>query len=167
MLCYETILEYLKAFDDYASKKSYQNVAELSKPKQGSKKMKEKKKKQDDAVIYGNQETIQELKKEAEAKQDGKGAVADCASNMPSKSEDAGAAKSTPSSRRKSAPIKTKPMVLSKKPKPTGKARPKTTIDGRSARPSGEEGATDGGVTPKGLKKQEQLYQNMTFDTEF
>ena len=163
MLCYETILEYLKAFDDYASKKSYQNVAEIGKPKQKTK----TEKKEDDAVIYGNQETIQELKKEAETNEDGRSEAPNGASNIPSKNEAPGLAESSPSSRRKSAPIKTKPMVLSKKPKPSGRARPKTTIDGRSAKPSGEERGTDVGAPPKkSIKKQEQLYENMTFDAE-
>ena len=178
LLCYETILEYLKAFDDYASKKSYQNVAEIGKAKQETK----KKKKEDAAsAIYGNQDIVKEFKKEVEEKEKGKdeaslgasnipsGAsnmsptVKAPASNMPSKSERGARAssKTTPSSKRNSAPIKTKPLVLSStKPKLTGKARPKSTIDGKSPRPSGAEG---GSAAKKSVKK-EQLYQNVVFD---
>ena len=181
MFCYETILEYLKAFDDYASKKSYQNVAEMSKTKEETKKKEE----HAASAIYGNQDIVKEFKKEAKAIEEGKdeslsgasnmtpdasnipsGAsnmsskVKVSASNMPSKSGARRSAKVTPSSKRKSAPINAKPMVLSTKPKPTGRARPKTTRDGRSAKPSG----TDGGSAPKKSVKKEQLYQNVVFD---
>ena len=160
----------------------------MSKPK------KETKKKKEDAasVIYDNQDIVKELKKKAEAMEDGKdkafsdasNAPSDASnmppgasnmsskvkvpiSNMPSKGGARTSAKTTPSSKRKSAPINAKPMVLSTKPKPTGRARPKTTRDGRSAKPSGTDGrpsGTDGGSAPKKSVKKEQLYQNVVFD---
>ncbi|XP_072024594.1 uncharacterized protein [Amphiura filiformis] len=100
LFCYETILEYLKAFDDYASKKSYQNVMDVKKDTKKPKEPK-KKKKQDDAVIYGNQETIQEIKKKSETEKEKKSSKDDMpqgASNVPSKSEASKASKNEASS---------------------------------------------------------------------
>ena len=199
-------MEYLKAFDDYANKKSYQNVADIKKDVKKSKEP-TKKKKQDDAVIYGNQETIKELKKQSEKDKDQRSESGDMppvASNVPDKSytpsakespvvskratlpalsktdtssrvspSDARkatlpaygrsetAAKLSPSSKRKSTP----PVVSKIKP---SKSRPKTYHE-KSAKPitqNGDKEGADVSGPKKNVRKDEQLYQNVTFEAQ-
>ncbi|XP_072047180.1 uncharacterized protein [Amphiura filiformis] len=139
LFCYETILEYLKAFDDYASKKSYQNVMDVKKDLKEVKEPK-KKKKQDDAVIYGNQETINEIKKSSEAEKQKESANGDMpqgasnihskseASESPSKSESssAGGNLSPSTAKKPTLPVANKDEATSKpspsKPKPPSKS---------------------------------------------
>ena len=157
LFCYDTIQDYLKAFDDYSNSKQNQ-VKDVKKPKQT-----EAEEEADDKHLYDNVASIEAHKKDKksikkERKQDAK---KEGATNAPAASEEKPAAENA---------AKTVPETKSDQPPEIKTKSPGTKGLGKAA--------AEGGGTPKGsvkgskkfarksTKKQDQLYENIMQDTK-